>query len=50
MREGKVADVWDYVSLDEVLANWELILRHLGRRREFWTWLVDGWKRDGLIA
>jgi hypothetical protein len=34
----------------EVLANWQLIYRHLGRRRAFWDHLLDGWRRDGLIA
>ena len=23
--------------------------RHLGRRREFWRWLLSGWRRDGLL-
>lgn len=50
LREATVREVWKYVALDEVLANWENIDRHLGRRRRFWHWLIEGWRRDGRIA
>ncbi len=49
MREANVSEVWTYLSLPEVLANWQRIARHLGRRRDFWQWLLDGWRSDGLI-
>lgn len=26
------------------VGNWENIQRHLGRKREFWVWLIDGWR------
>lgn len=50
LREANFTEVWTYLTLTEVLANWDRISRHLGRRRDFWQWLLDGWKRDGLIA
>ena len=50
MREARYPDVWRFVSLDEVLQLWPSIQRHLGRRRRFWQFLIDGWTEDGLIA
>ena len=49
LREARYADVWKYVTLDEVLANWDLIQRHLGRRRGLWEFLLKGWREDGLL-
>ncbi len=50
LREARYSDVWPYLTLEEILSNWDLIQRHLGRRREFWKFLLDGWRDDGLIA
>ena len=36
MREARVREVWAYVTLTEVLEDWENLQRHLGRRRAFW--------------
>lgn len=49
MREARYRDVWRFVRLAEVLAAWPRIERHLGRMREFWQWLIDGWRTDGLL-
>jgi len=48
--EARFADVWGYVSLPELLRDWPYIERHLGRRRAFWTFLLEGWREDGLLA
>lgn len=50
LREARYGEVWRYVTLDEVLENWQHIRRHLGRRRAMWEWLIDGWRRDGLLS
>jgi hypothetical protein len=50
MREARFEDVWRYVTLDAVLSNWVHIVRHLGRRRRFWEFLIEGWREDGLLA
>jgi hypothetical protein len=50
MREACFSEVWRYLSVDEIVDNWEYIRRHLGRRRRFWEWLLDGWRSDGLIG
>jgi hypothetical protein len=49
MREARFDDVWGYVSLDDVLRDWQHIRRHLGRQRAFWAFLIQGWRDDGLL-
>jgi hypothetical protein len=49
MREARYPDVWRFVSLPQILTRWPLIRRHLGRRRRFWEFLIDGWRADGLV-
>lgn len=49
LREAPYRTVWQYVTLAQVLSDWERVSRHLGRRRAFWEYLLEGWRRDGLI-
>lgn len=50
MREAQYLDVWKYVSLRrDVLPRWERLRPRLGRRRSFWEFLIESWRRDGLI-
>jgi hypothetical protein len=49
MAEARWTDVWQYLSVHEILANWDHIRRHLGRSRAFWEHLFDGWRRLGLL-
>ena len=49
LREARYADVWRNLSLEEILRDWELIRRHLGRRRAQWEFLLNGWREDGLL-
>lgn len=50
MAEALVPDVWKYLSLrKDVLPYWERVRPRLGRRRAFWEFLLDAWRRDGLI-
>ena len=50
MREARYRDVWKLLKLRDVLDLLPRIDRHLGRSREFWHWLIDGWRSDGLLA
>ena len=49
MREARYQDVWKLLRLRDVLELLPRIDRHLGRSREFWNWLIEGWRTDGLI-
>lgn len=49
MREARYDEVWGYLTLDEILRDWPHIQRHLGRMRGFWEYLLNGWRKDGLL-
>jgi len=49
LRQARDTDVWHFVELSEVLAEWDEISRHLGRRRALWEYLIAGWRKDGLL-
>jgi hypothetical protein len=49
LREARFDDVWRYLTLEEVLRDWSGIRRHLGRRCGFWEYLLEGWRKDGLL-
>lgn len=49
MREARYRDVWRLLRLSDVLALLPRIEPHLGRSRAFWTWLIEGWRADGLL-
>ena len=44
MRQAKPDDVFEFVSLTDVVRDWERIEPQLGKRREFWTWLLKCWR------
>ena len=48
MREARDEDVWKFTTVSEVRRLWPGIERYLGRRRAFWTYLLDAWQRNGL--
>jgi hypothetical protein len=50
LREAKDVDVWKFTTPREVLARWDGIERHLGRRRAFWSLLLKKWQEEGLLA
>jgi hypothetical protein len=49
MREARYPDVFRLLRWRDALQLWPGIDRHLGRSRDFWHWLIDGWRRDGLL-
>lgn len=50
LREARDPDVWRFTTPETVLAEWNDVARHLGRRRGFWEFLLAAWKREGLIG
>jgi hypothetical protein len=49
LREARDTDVWRFTTLRELLALREEVWKHLGRRRAFWDYLLDQWRREGLL-
>ncbi len=50
LREARDTDVWRFTTVDEVVALWPALERHLGRRRRFWEFLLGKWKELGLLG
>ena len=47
MRQAKPDDVFTFVSLATIRDHWGGLNRHLGKQRDFWSWLLDTWERQG---
>lgn len=50
LREARDPDVWRFTTPEMVIAEWDAVAHHLGRRRSFWEFLLAAWKREGLIG
>jgi hypothetical protein len=50
LREARDLDVWCFVKPTDVAGSLERLRRRLGRRYEFWQFLIEGWRADGLLA
>lgn len=50
LREARDTDVWKFITPSELLAVWDKVERHLGRRRPFWRFLIREWQELGLIG
>ena len=50
LREARDIDVWEFVRPLEVARVLERLRRRIGRRYAFWTFLIEGWRRHGLLA
>jgi hypothetical protein len=50
LREARDPDVWRFTTPGEVVARFEALSRHLGRRRAFWKFLLESWEREGLLG
>ena len=50
LREARDIDVWEFVTPEEVARALPSVSYRLGRRRGFWEFLIEGWRRDGILA
>lgn len=49
LRQARDSDVWAYTTPQEVANAWPSLEIHLGRRREFWNYLLSRWAELGKI-
>lgn len=49
LREARDTDVWLFTTPQDVAMRWDRLVRHLGRRRAFWEYLLNRWREDGLL-
>jgi len=50
LREARDTDVWRFTTPEEVKRQWPELSPRLGRRRVFWTFLLECWQREGLVG
>ena len=50
MREARDTDVWTFVRPQDAADALPRLARKLGRRQAFWEFLIEGWRRHGVIA
>lgn len=50
LREAKPSDVWSWTTPQHVGLHLERLAPKLGKKRDFWLWLFEGWRRHGLVA
>lgn len=50
LREAREPDVWQFTTPAEVVREWDGIEPQLGRRREFWRFLLGKWRELGLVG
>lgn len=43
MRQAKPDDVFQFLTVGEIRAEWARIEPSLGKTREFWTWILGQW-------
>ncbi len=48
LREARDTDVWEFTDVAEVRSWFPRIERYLGRRREFWRYLLSAWEAHGI--
>jgi hypothetical protein len=50
MREARDDQVWLFLGVDRVAARYPEIAPRLGRQRAFWDYILEAWRRHGLIG
>jgi len=49
LREARDEEVWLFTTPAEVHRRWPQLERHLGKRRDFWRFLLDRWVKAGIV-
>ena len=50
LREARDWEAWCFTTPEEVVRLWPQLVKHLGRRREFWVYLLSAWWKRGLLS
>jgi hypothetical protein len=50
LREARDTEAWQFTTPEEVVRLWPRLSLHLGRRREFWEFLLGRWQELGLVG
>ena len=44
LREARVAEVWAYLTPQDIADRWPKVKQHLGRMTSFWETLLEAWR------
>ncbi len=44
LREARVAEVWAYLTPQDIADRWPSVKHHLGRMASFWENLLEAWR------
>jgi nucleotidyltransferase AbiEii toxin of type IV toxin-antitoxin system len=50
LREARDTDVWKFISPEEVWRRLPEVSAQLGRRRQFWQFILERWNQEGLAV
>ena len=50
LREARLAEIWYYLTPQQVADRWQAATPHLGRMREFWLRLLEAWRDAGRVS
>jgi len=50
LREARCEDVWEFLSVDDLVRHWEQLAPRLVRRRAFLEFLLRKWRELGLLV
>jgi hypothetical protein len=49
LREGAFQEIWSFFSPQEVSPSLDSVMPFLGRRKEYWRYTFDVWRKLGKI-
>ena len=49
MRQAKPDDVFTFLTLQQIAELWPNLKRYLGKKLEFWDWLLGIWEKQGHV-
>lgn len=49
LREARPDEIWNFIAPELVVREWDAISPGLGRRRDFWEWLISAWRQRGFL-
>jgi hypothetical protein len=49
LREARTDEAWHFTTPTEIAGLWSRLEPRLGRRRAHWRFLLDAWRRLGLL-
>ena len=50
LREARTDEAWCFTTPEDVARLWSRLAPKLGRSRAHWEFLLNGWRRLGLLA